>query len=102
MMALSCAIALTVIVATGRAYIDGVSKAQEDLYFRTNGKPNPVYSKDADCIVSVVFIWPGMIACFARYLSVYFWILSLFRPDCCEEILTEVLQYICNVEINRT
>jgi hypothetical protein len=63
-MALADAIALTVIVATHRAYISGISATQADVYFRENGKPNPIYHKNAYAVASTVILWPGVIASF--------------------------------------
>ncbi|KAE8451606.1 hypothetical protein EG329_003679 [Mollisiaceae sp. DMI_Dod_QoI] len=64
-MALADAIGATVIVASHRAYIAGISTALADVYFRENGPPNPVYRKNADAVTSVVILWPGVIATFA-------------------------------------
>jgi len=64
-MALADAIALTVIVATHHAYISGISTALADLYFRENGKPNPIYRKNGYCVASAVVLWPGVVASFA-------------------------------------
>ncbi|KUJ21925.1 uncharacterized protein LY89DRAFT_389121 [Mollisia scopiformis] len=64
-MALADAIALTVIVATHRAYISGMSTALADDLFRANGPPNPIYRKNAYCVASTVILWPGVIASFA-------------------------------------
>jgi hypothetical protein len=65
-MALADAIALTVIVATKRSYITGVTRAEEAELFRSNGKPNPVYRHNAYCVASCVILWPGVVASFAR------------------------------------
>jgi len=64
-MALADALALTVIVATHRAQITGVSSAEATFRFRQNGPPAPVYRHNGYCIGSVVLLWPGMIASFA-------------------------------------
>jgi len=64
-MALGDALALTVIVATHRAHITGVSPAEAAFRFRQNGPPNPIYRKNAYCVASVVLLWPGMIGSFA-------------------------------------
>jgi len=64
-MALADALALTVIVATHRAYITGVSPAAAQFYFRQNGPPTAIYRKNAECVASVVLLWPGVVASFA-------------------------------------
>ncbi|TVY87212.1 hypothetical protein LAWI1_G005387 [Lachnellula willkommii] len=64
-MALADALAMTVIVATHRAHITGVSSAEAEYWFAANGKPDPIYRKNADCVTSVVLLWPGVIASFA-------------------------------------
>ncbi|KAH8599722.1 hypothetical protein B0O99DRAFT_503275 [Bisporella sp. PMI_857] len=64
-MALADAIALTVIVATRKAYITGVSSAQASALFTANGPPNPVYRHNAYCVASTVILWPGVVASFA-------------------------------------
>jgi len=65
LMALGDALALTVIVAKRRAHITGVPPAAASFYFRQNGPPNPIYRKNADCVASVVLLWPGVVASFA-------------------------------------
>jgi len=60
-MALADAIALTVIVATGNAFISGVSRDVNDRLFAENGPPNPVYRHNAYCVASCVLCWLGMI-----------------------------------------
>jgi len=52
-------------VATHRAHITGVSSAEAEFYFVQNGKPNPIYRKNAECVTSVVLLWPGVVASFA-------------------------------------
>jgi len=64
-MALADAIALTVIVATKKAYISGVPHEEGLLLFRENGKPNPVYRHNPYCVASAVILWPGVVASFA-------------------------------------
>ncbi|KAH6680721.1 hypothetical protein B0J14DRAFT_558065 [Halenospora varia] len=64
-MALADAIATTVIVATKRASIKGVTPEEEAFYFRQNGPPNPIYRHNNECLTSTILIWPGMIASFA-------------------------------------
>jgi hypothetical protein len=54
-----------VIVAKYRAHIRGLTDQQAEQYFKQNGKPNPIYRHNADCVASVVIGWPGVIASFA-------------------------------------
>jgi len=77
-MALADALALTVIVATHRAHITGVSAAEAAFRFRQNGPPTPIYRKNAECVASVVLLWPGMIASFA---STYIMWTSILHND---------------------
>jgi len=65
LMALADAIALTVIVATRRSWISGVTPAQSRALFKENGPPNAVFRHNAECVTSAVLIWPGMIGSFA-------------------------------------
>lgn len=57
-------------MATHHAYITGVgvsiSPAEAEGYFKDNGPPNPIYRKNAECVASVVLLWPGVVASFAR------------------------------------
>lgn len=62
--ALADSIAMTVIVATQRVTISGVSFEQGEELFRGNGKPNPVYRRNAYCVASCVVLWPGMVFSF--------------------------------------
>jgi len=64
-MALADAIALTVIVATRKTYITGVSPEYAHTLFVQNGHPNTVYRHNAECVVSAVILWPGVVASFA-------------------------------------
>jgi len=64
-MALADVVALTVIVATRAAHINGVSAAAAQSYFNQNGPPNPIYRKNPDCVTSVILLWLGVVACFA-------------------------------------
>lgn len=64
-MALADAIALTVIVATRKAWISGVSHEQANALFDQNGPPNRVYRRNAYCVASAVILWPGVVASFA-------------------------------------
>ncbi|KAF7929773.1 hypothetical protein BELL_0037g00020 [Botrytis elliptica] len=59
------AIALTVIVATQRATIDGLTNSEAQQYFDSNGPPNPIYRKNAYCVASVVLLWLGMLGTIA-------------------------------------
>ncbi|KAA8568858.1 hypothetical protein MFRU_017g00490 [Monilinia fructicola] len=62
---LADAIALTVIVATQRATIDGLSNSEAQKYFDLNGPPAPIYRKNAYCVASTVLLWLGMLGTFA-------------------------------------
>ncbi|KAH8790114.1 hypothetical protein BGZ57DRAFT_753660 [Hyaloscypha finlandica] len=77
-MALADALALTVVVATHRSTITGVSAGAAASLFRENGPPNPIYRKNAYCVASVVLLWPGMIASFA---STYIMFKSIQHDD---------------------
>ena len=57
-----------VIVATRKSYITGVTPEVARKLYQQNGPPNPVYRYNAECVVSAVILWPGMIASFARYV----------------------------------
>jgi len=77
-MALADAIAITVVVATHRAYITGVSPSEAEYWFAANGKPNPIYRGNAYCVASAVILWPGVVASFA---STYIMWKSLAHND---------------------
>lgn len=64
--ALADCIATTVIVATKRVTISGVSYEDGERLFRENGKPNPIYRRNAYCVASCVVVWPGMVFAFVR------------------------------------
>ncbi|CAG8973920.1 hypothetical protein HYALB_00003698 [Hymenoscyphus albidus] len=64
-MALADLIAVTVIVATRRAYITGVPGVQALLFFIANGPPNPIYRRNAYCVASAVIGWVGVVGTFA-------------------------------------
>ena len=53
-------------MATHEAYITGVTPEYAHTLFVQNGPPNPVYRHNADCVVSAVILWPGVVASFAR------------------------------------
>lgn len=64
--ALADCIATTVVVATKRVTITGVSFEEGERLFELNGKPNPVYRHNAYCVASCVIGWPGMVFAFVR------------------------------------
>ncbi|ESZ95180.1 hypothetical protein SBOR_4444 [Sclerotinia borealis F-4128] len=64
-LTLADAIALTVIVATQRATIDGLTNSEAQRYFDSNGPPNPIYRKNAYCIASTVLLWIGVVGTIA-------------------------------------
>lgn len=55
-----------VIIATHSAHISGVSPEEAAFWFRADPKPNPVYRHYSYNIGSVVLLWPGVVASFAR------------------------------------
>ncbi|PQE33451.1 gpi ethanolamine phosphate transferase 2 protein [Rutstroemia sp. NJR-2017a WRK4] len=78
LLTLADAIGLTVIVATGRATIDGLSNSEAQRYFNLNGIPAPVYRKNAYCVASTVLCWIGMVG---TYASTYIMWKSLAHND---------------------
>lgn len=74
LMTLACALAYTVIVATHSAYVTGTDAATASrLLAEYHGSPLQ-YRKNGRAVTSVVFLWIGMVATFARYVS------SVYRP----------------------
>lgn len=69
---LSCALAYTVIVATKSAYVSGTDAANAGRLLREYGGSPMRYRDNGRAIASVVFLWPGMIATFARYVSLFY------------------------------
>ncbi|EKD14817.1 uncharacterized protein L3040_003964 [Drepanopeziza brunnea f. sp. 'multigermtubi'] len=65
LMALADALAMTLIIATHKAHISGVSPVAAELYVRVNGPPNRIYRKNAYNVASVCLLWPGVVASFA-------------------------------------
>lgn len=57
-----------VIVASHAAHITGVSATEAATLIRNNsgGKPTLVYRHNPYCVASVVILWPGVVATFAR------------------------------------
>ena len=68
-LTLSCALAYTVIVATKSAYVSGTDSANAGRLLREYGGSPMRYRDNGRAIASVVFLWPGMLATFARYVS---------------------------------
>ncbi|OBT49397.1 hypothetical protein VE00_00264 [Pseudogymnoascus sp. WSF 3629] len=64
-MALADALALTIIVATHRAYIIGVPPEYARTLFDKNGPPNAIYRKNAMSVASPVLLWLGVMATFS-------------------------------------
>jgi len=64
--ALADAVAMTVIVATRRVTVTGVGFAEGERLFGLNGKPDPVYRRNAYCVASCVILWPGVVFSFVR------------------------------------
>ncbi|TAQ86853.1 hypothetical protein B7494_g4817 [Chlorociboria aeruginascens] len=77
-MTLADAIAVTVVVVSRNAYITGVSPEYARTLYIQNGPPNFDYSKNAECVASVVLLWLGTIATFA---STYVMWQSLIHND---------------------
>jgi hypothetical protein len=66
---LSAALAYTVIVATRSAHVTGTDAGTASSLLREFKKQIPLkYRENARAVASVVFLWPGMIATFARYI----------------------------------
>ncbi|KAF3404213.1 hypothetical protein DPV78_002572 [Talaromyces pinophilus] len=62
-MCFADAIAMTVIVATRRAYISGVDANEAMRLLESSIKnPNLYYRHNPKCLASVILLWPGMIA----------------------------------------
>jgi hypothetical protein len=70
LFALACALAYTVIVATKSAYVTGTDAASASRLLVEYGGSPLRYRDNGRAIASVVFLWPGMLATFAR--SVHF------------------------------
>jgi hypothetical protein len=69
-LTLACALPYTYIVATRRAYATGVDAAAAETLLREFGKSNPlVYRRNPRAVASVVFLWPGMVFTFIRYVE---------------------------------
>ncbi|KFZ20522.1 hypothetical protein V501_00076 [Pseudogymnoascus sp. VKM F-4519 (FW-2642)] len=64
-IALVDALALTVIVATHRAYIIGVPPEYARTLVDKNGPPNLIYRKNAMSVTSPVLLWLGVVATFS-------------------------------------
>jgi hypothetical protein len=69
-LTLACALPYTYIVATRRAYATGVDAAAAETLLQGFGKSNPlVYRRNPRAVASVVFLWPGMVFTFIRYVE---------------------------------
>jgi hypothetical protein len=69
MLALSCALAYTYIVATQSAYVTGADAAETQRLLAMYGGSPLRYRDNGRAIASVVFLWPGTVFTFARYVS---------------------------------
>jgi hypothetical protein len=68
-LTLACALPYTYIVATRRAYATGVDAAAAERLLQEFGKENPlVYRRNPRAVASIVFLWPGMVFTFIRYV----------------------------------
>lgn len=64
--ALADAIALTVIVATHKAFIKYMPEdtGVEPIRYKSGAKPSFIYRHNAYCVASAAFLWPGTVATF--------------------------------------
>jgi hypothetical protein len=78
MFTLSCALAYTYIVASQSAYVTGTNAANAERLLAMYGGSPLRYSTNGRAIASVVFLWPGMIFTFVRYVlpSELHWIIT--------------------------
>jgi lipid-A-disaccharide synthase-like uncharacterized protein len=68
LLTLSCALPYTYIVATKSAYVSGTDSATADKLLAEYGGSPMRYARNARGVASVVFLWPGMIFTFLRYV----------------------------------
>ena len=69
MLTLACALAYTYIVASQSAYVTGTNAANAQRLLALYGGSPLKYSSNGRAIASVVFLWPGMIFTFVRYVT---------------------------------
>jgi hypothetical protein len=69
MLTFSCALAYTYIVATKSAYVTGTDAAASQRQLAEYGGSPLRYRDNGRAIASVVFLWPGMVFTFVRYVS---------------------------------
>jgi hypothetical protein len=67
-LTLACALAYTYIVATKSAYVTGTDAATAQRELAMYGGSPLRYNKNGRAIASVVFLWPGMVFTFVRYV----------------------------------
>lgn len=69
MLTLACALAYTYIVASQSAYVTGTNATDAQRLLALYGGSPLKYSSNGRAIASVVFLWPGMIFTFVRYVQ---------------------------------
>jgi len=69
MLTLACALTYTYIVASQSAYVTGTNAADAQRLLALYGGSPLKYSSNGRAIASVVFLWPGMIFTFVRYVT---------------------------------
>lgn len=94
MLTLSCALAYTDIVATQSAFVTGTNAAESQQLLAKYGGSPLRYRENGRAIASVVFLWPGTVFTFVRY--VYVLSLSNSRTDlpCSTYLLWHSLAHI--------
>lgn len=63
-LALIDVLAMTVIVATHRTTMTGVTTETSRILFAQYGPPPPIYHENAKCVAAMIILWPGVIATF--------------------------------------
>lgn len=66
LMALSSALALTIIVACHSSYVTGIGRDEAKRLLEEYGGSPLVYKHNGRAVASVVFLWPGTVFAFAR------------------------------------
>lgn len=69
MLTIACAVAYTEIVARRSAYVTGTNAAEAQRLLALYGGSPLDYSDNGRAIASVVFLWPGMVFTFVRYVA---------------------------------
>ncbi|KAK6332257.1 hypothetical protein TWF696_002978 [Orbilia brochopaga] len=76
------ALAYTVIVATHKCWVDGVSGDEESMLLRNAGQPSWVYRHNPKAVASIVLLWVGLVFTIAStfILFKYYAHLEAFGP----------------------